>query len=107
MIITALPPSVADSCQATASSTSATPAAVASETSRDVSTPDIRTGKTSNAAKFKLPLDTSTCRAVKARRSTPMVEKSWRRRRAALSWDCGSDIAPKRGNSHIVMDCAA
>ena len=55
VISTALPASVPDACQATTSSISATAAAVASDISREVSTPDISTGSTSSAAKFRLP----------------------------------------------------
>ena len=107
VISTALAASLPEACQATTSSISATADAVASDIRREVSTPDISTGNTSSAAKFRLPLDTRMCSAVKATRSTPMVASHWRRRCAALSKGCGCVNAPKRGNSHSVMACTA
>jgi hypothetical protein len=90
---------------AAASSTSVTAAVVPSARTREVSTPPIKTGSTSSAAKLNETPTSSRCSKENAVTSTPMVDSHCRRR-----WFVpltGSASAPRRGSSHSVMACVA
>ena len=86
------------------SNTSATAAAVPTAARRVVITPDINTGNTSRAPKFRLAPGSNRCSAANTSRSTPIVASHWRRPRRVIT---GASPGRTCGNIHSVMLWAA